>query len=99
MTLESANIEFESSPIPERAEPASPGGSHRESAPPRGPNYFVRHWRGGFSLGVSLWVNGLLAMFSLRLLGLVQQALPTAWYELPGAVRALAVGRTLSLGL
>jgi hypothetical protein len=36
-------------------------------------NYFVRHWRGGFSLGLSFWVNGLLALFSLRLLALVQR--------------------------
>ena len=26
-------------------------------------NYFIRHWRGQFSLGVSYWVNGFLASF------------------------------------
>ncbi len=27
------------------------------------PNYFIRHWRGDLSLGVSYWVNGFLATF------------------------------------
>lgn len=44
--------------------------AHHAPAPPplppsaKAPNYFVRHWRGELSLGVSYWVNGFLATFA-----------------------------------
>ncbi len=42
--------------------PAIPTIQERETEKRRGEraNYFVRHWRGQFSLGVSYWVNGAL---------------------------------------
>lgn len=32
-------------------------------APTKQPNYFIRHWRGDLSLGVSYWANGMLGTF------------------------------------
>lgn len=38
--------------------------------------YLLRHWRGGFSLGFSFWVNGgLIGLFAELLLGLRDQAI------------------------
>jgi hypothetical protein len=99
MTNENTKVVFESSHIPERNEPSGPVARSRGKALTRFANYFVRHWRGGFSLGFSFWVNGLLALFSLRLLSVVQEAVPTAWYEIPGALRLVAAVWTLFLGI
>ena len=53
---------------------ASPAGAVESLVlPPHSPtgkkaNYFVRHWRGDLSLGVSYWVNGLLISFFILFL-------------------------------
>src|SRR4051812_14407090 len=36
--------------------------------PAKGPNYFVRHWQGDLSLGLSYWVNGVLGNLFLVLM-------------------------------
>jgi TPR repeat protein len=47
-------------------------------------NYFVRHWRGDVSLGISYWVNGVLGSFLLVLLveivvSVMEDAIPLAF--------------------
>ncbi len=44
-------------PIAEQAE------AHQSTLPTRKANYFVRHWHGDLSLGVSYWGNGFLVAF------------------------------------
>lgn len=60
----SANVETESVASGTIQQPTA---SSEVSVPPVIPkkraNYFVRHWRGELSLGVSYWANGLLATF------------------------------------
>jgi len=47
------------------SEPATVGIAKTASpaVPTKLPNYFVRHWRGDLSLGVSYWANGFLGTF------------------------------------
>src|SRR5690349_14415065 len=99
MSREDAKVAFEPSDVPGRQEQRGAGALRGDKASKEAGNYFGRHWRGGLSLGVSVWVNGLLALYSLPLLSLVQAAVPTAWYELPGAIRLVAAVWTLSIGI
>lgn len=49
------------------------------NAPAKKANYFVRHWRGELSLGVSYWANGFLAtflvLFAANMLGEMRDAI------------------------
>lgn len=49
---------------------AEPSPDPVTAAAAKRPNYFVRHWRGDLSLGVSYWVNLVLVSLFLTLLGL-----------------------------
>ena len=64
--LRRMNLNVESPPSERSAPPQpvkAPTKLIRQSPITEGgqPNYFVRHWRGDLSLGVSYWVNGFLA--------------------------------------
>ena len=49
------------SSLPPAAEDEPTATAPAEQKPPKRSNYFLRHWRGELSLGVSYWANGFLA--------------------------------------
>ena len=53
-------------------------------------NVFVRHWRGDLSLGFSIWVNGMLALFGPRLLFAILIAASASLGEQSAAVLTVA---------
>jgi hypothetical protein len=67
---------------------------------PAGPaSYLVRHWRGELSLGLSFWVNGILALFGPRLLFAMLIAMPAAWSDHADGVRQVAWAWTVIFAL
>jgi len=67
-------------------------------APSKKSNYFVRHWRGDLSLGVSYWANGFLANFLLAVVVGVGAALQeTASLKTVAVVCIFIYGFSLAL--